>query len=340
MSRSLTRILGSERVVFVAPHAIAPVAAALPFVYFGGTEGESSPVQRELAERVDTWHDMGTAEALDAATAEIGALGLRPTLPRGLIDLNRGWKGRVEEKETLFGKGALDAWVRARLSPGAEGALEAWYRGAMLELRDATASSMGLVELHSYGDLGSTYDMAAGGRPIRRSASCVVRGSPWNTPFPVGVARLIPASLAGSSWELESKVARELSPIGIALGPSPYPQLLPWNLTARFLAARWFRWLGEIGRIPSETAENLATLAWVDEQAAAVDLAVTSGADSPGLVGSSALAAELTAWRHTGAELGDQFLAETGVFVLGMELRIDLVSRASLWGAAIARAVR
>lgn len=28
------------------------------------------------------------------------------------MDLNRGWLGRTEEAETLFGKGALSAWSK------------------------------------------------------------------------------------------------------------------------------------------------------------------------------------------------------------------------------------
>ncbi len=339
MPPSMTVIPGAARAAFVAPHAIAPAAPAMPFVYYGGASSDDATL-RELAERVDTWHDMGTLEALEAATAEIGGAGARPNLPRGLLDLNRPWKGRIEEKETLFGKAAVDSWVRSRLAPGAEDALEQWYRAAMVEIRAVTDSAVGLVELHSYGDLGSTYDMQAGGRPIRRSACSVIHGSPWLTAFPVGVARLIPASLRGTPWSAEAKVASELDRIGIELGPSPYPQLLPWNVSARFLAARWFRWLGESGRLPPETAARLVELAWTDEQAPAVDAAVTTGDEPADLAGVKALADDLTAWTHAGAELGDRFLAETGTFVVGIELRIDLVERAAEWGAAVARAVR
>ena len=60
-----------------------------------------------MAEEIDEWHDYGSGEAFEACCNKLGAPGFRPVLPRGLLDLNRGWKGREEEKETLFSKGAV-----------------------------------------------------------------------------------------------------------------------------------------------------------------------------------------------------------------------------------------
>ena len=61
---------------------------------------------------MNEWHDVGSGEAFEAACRQLGAPGFRPRLPRGLVDLNRGWKGRAkDEKETLFSKGAISALV-------------------------------------------------------------------------------------------------------------------------------------------------------------------------------------------------------------------------------------
>ena len=49
-----------------------------------------------------------------------------------------------------------------------------------------------------YGDLGSTYDLQNGGRPLRRSEAAVVVSTPWATQQPVGLARLLPGDLRGT----------------------------------------------------------------------------------------------------------------------------------------------
>jgi hypothetical protein len=330
---AMTHRTGRGDVVFVAPHAETGLGDAARHLL------PDPEVQAALADRVALWHDGGTLEALEAAVTATGAPGLRPNLPRGLLDLNRGWRGRVEAQETLFGKGALDQWVRARLAPGGEAALEAWYRQAMSEMHAATRGARGFVELHSYGDLGSTYDQQAGGRPVRRSESSCIHGAPWNTAFPVGVARLIPASLRGTPWTREAAIGRALVPVGLTLGPGPYPSLIPWSVTSRFLASRWFGWLGQAGVLPIATTEVLEHLAWTDEQSEAVDRAVATGEEPDSLRGVAALAAMLTRWTHEGADLADRFQAETGVFTVGIELRIDRVDRAEAWGAAVAQAV-
>jgi hypothetical protein len=334
-SQSLAVVPGSTLVTLVAPHAHAPAERAVELVI------DDPGVQHELLDRIADWHDEGSREALDAANAATGWTALRPTLPRGLVDVNRGWRGRQEEKETLFGKGAVDQWIRASLRPGSLERLESWHRRALDQIRTTSAESRGIVELHSYGDLGSTYDRHAGGRPVRRSEAAVVHGAPWANAYPVGIARLIPASLRGTPWALERLVGDALAGVGINVGPSPYPTTTPWAVSPRFLADRWFRWLGRTGRIPAATADHLATLAWTEEQDEEVDAAAEGTAPEPAhLKGARALARRLGAWSHEGGALGDAFSAEDPSFTLVVELRVDLVERAPEVGAAVARAVR
>jgi hypothetical protein len=316
--RSLVHLRGRSGVLFVAPHAVAPLEAAADLVLAG------ADVQRELALRIADWHDLGTLEALDAATARSGYTGLRPSLPRGLVDLNRSWRGRAEERESLLGKSAVDQWVRQHLRPGAESTIAAWYRAAMAEVRAAAREASGLVELHSYGDLGSTYDRQAGGRPVCRAEVAVVHGAPWVTAYPVGLSRLLPANLRGTPWRIEARVGAALVRRGLTPAPGPYPAQLPWTLSARFLAERWFRWLGRTARLPVETAERLADLAWTDE------LAEVEQDDT------RALARALDAWTHEGSRLAETFSAEEGSFTLGIELRNDRLADAAAFGEAVA----
>ncbi|MBA2321779.1 MAG: hypothetical protein H0V89_11570 [Deltaproteobacteria bacterium] len=330
MIASLIARPGSDRVVLVAPHARAPYEAALP--YFSSNVS----VRDELAARVLDWHDEGSAEALEAAADVLGSIALKPTIPRAVVDLNRGWAGRVETVETLFGKGAVDTWVRANLVEGGLERLEGYWRGAMAELRAACANATGLVELHSYGDLGSSYDRVGGGRPVRRPTTAIVHGAPWATARPVGIARLIPANLRGTPWRIESAVGNALADVGLEPGPSPYPTLLPWNLSARFLADRWFGWLASSGRLPASTASALVDLCWGHEQDPTVDVACEGGG---GFEGAQALAAQLGEWSHEGPALADRFSDETGVFTLGVELRIDRVADAPAMGRAVANAL-
>lgn len=331
---TLVHLPGGPDLLFVAPHAPAPLEAAFPFVH------ETPEIRAELADRVADWHDLGTDEALAAAVARSGSTGLRPTLPRAVMDLNRGWRGRVEERETLFGKGAVDAWVGTNLNDGALPQLEAWYRSAQAGIRAAAREARALVELHSYGDLGSTYDRMAGGRPQLRAEAAVVHGAPWATAFPVGLSRLIPANLRGTPWPVEVKVGTALRERGIRLGQSPYPSLLPWTVSARFLAERWFGWLGRTGQLSVAVADRLADLAWTDEQALEVDAAATGAPGNPEWPGVAELAARIGAWSHDGARLADTFADEDGSFTLGVELRIDLRDRAAAFGEAIADALR
>jgi hypothetical protein len=324
---------GPAPVLLVAPHAVAPLEAAQPFV-------DADPaLQAELAARIAEWHDEGSAEALAAASARIGATAARPSLPRGLIDLNRGWKGRAEAKETLFGKGALDAWAATHLRDGAREALEGWYRAAIAELAAASTDVAGFVEVHSYGDLGSTYDKMAGGRPVRRSEAAVVNAVPWASAYPLGLARLLPGDLRGTPWGLERRLGDALADRGLRVGPNPYPTQGPWAVSTRFLAARWFRWLGRNGVIPEATAARLSHLAWHDEQAAEVDAVAGGGAEPELLRGVGELAKLMGAWSHDGPALGDRFLAEDRSFTLVVELRVDRIERAADFGEAVGAAL-
>lgn len=321
-------------VVLVAPHATAPLEAAWPFV-------DTDPhVQRELADHVAEWHDAGSGEAMEAAVARLGGCGLRPRLPRGVMDLNRGWQGRVEAKETLFGKGALDAWTSARLRPGARDALAGWYRAALGTIAESAQGARGFIEVHSYGDLGSTYDMRAGGRPVRRAEAALITATPWATAYPVGLARLLPGDLRGTPWPLERAVIDGLARRGFRAGPGPYPQQGPWALSARFLAARWFTWLGRRDILPAATAAHLAHLAWTDDQDPLTEaVALGDAAETTDSKGVRSLAQEMAAWSHSAGQLGDAFRAEDDSFTLVVELRLDRAHDASAFGEAVADGV-
>jgi hypothetical protein len=333
-SPALQTFVGRGPVFFVAPHATAALENAVPFV-------DADPVvQAELAARVAEWHDEGSGEAMEAAAARLGAPGRRPVLPRGIMDLNRGWKGRVEAKETLFGKGALDAWAATHLREGARDALEGWYRAALTELQDASRGAEGFVEVHSYGDLGSTYDKQAGGRPVRRPEAAIITAMPWASAYPVGLARLLPGDLRGTPWALEREVTESLARSGFRVGPSPYPNQGPWALSTRFVAARWFRWLAREGAIPAATAEHLCALAWTDEQDPAMEAVATGEApERDGLLGVRELARAMGAWSHDAGRLGDRFRATDGSFSLVVELRVDRVADAPAFGEAVAEGI-
>jgi hypothetical protein len=323
-------------IVFVAPHAYVHVDLARPFV------AADAAVQAELEAHVAEWHDTGSREALAAACATSGAPGFGPPLPRGLVDLNRGWTARPEKDgvETLFGKPAAGAWTKARLLPEMAPALERAYRGALDDIRRAATGARGLIELHSYGDLGSTYDKLRGGRPVRRAEAAVVTATPWATSFPEGLARLLPGDLRGTPWDLERAVGDALSGLGITLGPSPYPTVGPWSVSLRFLADRWFGFLAARGLIPLSTAIRLQDLAWTDEQAPILD-AIATGQSGEGddWQGLTALAARMGEWSHAAGNLGAEFLRETGTFTAVVEVRDDLAPRADAFGAAVAAGI-
>ena len=178
---------------------------------------EGWPENRSLvAEEMNEWHDEGSGEALEACCKRLALQGFRPRLPRGLVDLNRGWQGRSEEVESLFGKGAVSGWAKRHVK--SLEAVEEVYRSCLEELRKGSESSLGFVELHSYGDLGSTYDRERGGRPLPRSEAAVVVSTPWATQFPVGLARLLPADLRGTPKKLERSLDIELEKRNFRLG--------------------------------------------------------------------------------------------------------------------------
>ena len=68
----------------------------------------------------------------------------------------------------------------------------------MYELQQFHGDGHGSMNLPGYGDLGSTYDLQNGGRPLRRSEAAVVVSTPWATQQPVGLARLLPGDLRGT----------------------------------------------------------------------------------------------------------------------------------------------
>ncbi len=317
-------VAGESGLVFVAPHAEAPFERVLPFLR------PDAPLDAVRA-YVEDWHDLGSGEALDAALATCGARGFGPVVPRGLLDLNRG-RARPEAQETLFGKGPISSAMREWLAEGSDARLESARLAAMAELSAATRSARALVELHSYGDLGSSYDRDAGGRPVRRPEACVVTATPWATPRPVGLARLIPGDLACAPWRAQRVVLDALDAAGFAVGPHPYPQQGPWALSARFVAARWFRWLGSTGRLPVATAAILAELAWLDEQA----IAIGALEALPGVGEVARLTGE---WSHAAGDLAAEFTASQSGMGLTVELRVDKQARAPALGEAVARAL-
>lgn len=247
----------------------------------------------------------------------------------------------LEVFRTLFGKGAISMWGLQHLRPGnCLEHLETWYRGAMDQLRQSSRNSRGFVEIHSYGDLGSTYDRQNGGRPLRRSEAAVVLSTPWATQRPVGLARLLPGDLRGTPKVLERILDLELEKQGFKLGPSPYPIQGPWAISTRFLAACWFRWLAEKGHLPQETAEHMAVLAWVNEHDSEAEAVATGKVPEHGKFrGIRDLAVKMGEWSHAASNLGEVFQAEAKNFTLVVEMRCDLAPKAEQFGVAIAEAL-
>lgn len=325
--------LGSAPVLLVAPHTVAPLEPALEFVT------PDPQTQAAFAAHVAEWHDVGSREMIAAASVDLDATAVCNALPRGLLDLNRGWRGRVEAVETLFGKGAVDAKAGAWLAPGARELLQARHRAAHDAVRQAAKGKRGLVELHSYGELGSTYDRERGGRPVRRPKTAIVDATPWASAFPVGLARLLPGDLRAAPWPLCRAVADALAAVDLAPGPHPYPAQGPWTLSMRFVADRWFQWLADTGRLPVPTAARLSDLAWTDEQDPELDVAL-AGSAAPLWDGLGELAAVTLAWSAQASELAARFLRETGTFGTTVEIRLDLAPRADEAGRAIAAGIR
>ncbi|CAE7237757.1 unnamed protein product [Symbiodinium sp. CCMP2456] len=326
---------GDADVLLIAPHATVPADNAGPFIAAWPHNKD------EVTEEMNEWHDEGSGEAFEVAVSKLAAPGFRPRLPRGLMDLNRGWRGRTEKTETLFGKGALSSWAAEHIHPDGNDALEKWYRAALSTIQAAAAERRGFVEIHSYGDLGSTYDRESGGRPVRRAQAAVVHSTPWATQFPVGLARLLPGDLRGTPKPLERALDLCLEENGFKLGPSPYPTQGPWALSTRFLASRWFLWLGEKDHLPKEAAEHLASLAWQDEHDPEMEAVATGKveAQSGKLRGVRELAVMMSEWSHRPGDLGDTFGRETRCFTLVVEMRCDRTDDAESFGQAVAKAL-
>ena len=143
------------------------------------------------------------------------------------------------------------------------------------------------------------------------------------------------------SKPLERALDQCLEKNGFKLGPSPYPTQGPWALSTRFLASRWFLWLGEKHHLPKEAAEHLASLAWQDEHDPEMEAVATGKveANSGKLLGVRELAVMMSEWSHRPGDLGDTFGRETRYFTLVVEMRCDRTDDAESFGQAVAKAV-
>lgn len=309
-------------VVLLTPHAGGSLDAGR------GYFRDDPEVQAALPERFDDWIESGAGRAAAVAGARLGVPVLGAELGRDVIDLGRPWRAEPAAVETLFSKHPVDRWARERLRPGAFAELEARYRRQLAEVRAATRDAQLVVEVHEYGTWGSSYDQAgAERRPCRRAMCALIPGGPWATSdlsVLTGVERLLPAHLGGAPWPLELAVVTALTP-EFRPGPSPYPTRAPWALSCRAVAGRFFRWLGDTGRLAAETAAALEDRAWGDPFAD----------DATALPGAAELASQVNAWAQ-GPDLVDLFQAETGFGTMVVELRLDQRGRAELFGERLA----
>lgn len=310
-------------VFLITPHAGGDFARGRSFYQDG--------LDAELADRFEDWHEGGAAGVAVALSDVLGRPTTQVGLPRDVVDLNRPLLSEPPAVETLFGKSAIDGWTRARLRPGAEAELRAYYAASMAEIRAASRSARLFVEVHEYGEKGSTYDQqGAERRPFRRPACALIPGTPWSTSDLSslrGIERLLPANLAGLPWPLELAVGARLRPPFIP-GTSPYPTRTPWALSSRFLAAGFFAWAGQAGVIPVAAAAALADRAWGDPfDGAPVD-------------GTEELAARVAEWKGDGgAGLVDRFNVEARLATMVIEIRNDLRADAAALGRQVGEGI-
>lgn len=322
-------------ILCIAPHAIVP------------TDGRVLDLVREdlrddprVMEEAREWEEAGVIEARDAMNGALGGASTGiprlPRLPRWICDLNRPWSGRAGEEQSLLGKPAVPLGVRGWLREGALDDIHALYAADLEEARHLAAQARGIVEPHSFGALGSTFDAAGRGRPVARPATAIIVGAPWRTAHPTGLARFIAPTLDATPWPLQVAVGDALDAAGLTPGLNPYGSLLPWGLSMRALAAEWFRYLAESGALPADTARRLEDLAWGDVFDPMLD------ADEPGLEGAAGLRDRLERWGTEGAELVQGFRAtRPGWFILAVELREDIARAGggADFGRALARGV-
>lgn len=310
-------------VFLITPHAGGDFARGRTYYQDG--------LDTELADRFEDWHEGGAAAVAVAMSEVLGVPSVQVGLPRDVVDLNRPLLVEPPAVETLFGKSAIDAWTRGRLRPGAEAELRAYYAASMAEIRAASASARVFVEIHEYGEKGSTYDQqGAERRPFRRPPCALIPGTPWSTSDLSslrGIERLLPANLAGLPWPLELAVGNALRPPFIP-GTSPYPTRTPWALSSRFLAAGFFAWAGRAGVLPAAAAAALADRAWGDPLV------------GPAIEGTEALAARVAEWKGDGgAGLVDRFNEEAGVATMVIEIRNDLRADAAALGRQVGEGI-
>lgn len=111
-------------------------------------------------------------------------------------------------------------------------------------------------------------------------------------------------------------------------------------MSCRFLASRWFRWLGATGQLPEATCHHLEELAWSNEQDERLEAVLVKGSEAPEeLRGVQDLARRMSDWSHTASSMGKAFLA-SGSFTLVLEMRCDRAKDAEDFGAAVAEALK
>ncbi len=310
----------------VTPHAGAAPDSGFRFY--------SPEFHAELPARFDDWYERGAEIAAGACARVLGVEVFAAELPRDVLDLGRPYLERPPEVETLFGKSAVDKWSRSRLVDGGAAELRARYYARLAALREASRDSTVMVEVHEYGKKGSSYDQASSSRrPTRRPECAIIPGSPWNTSDLsqlLGLERLLPGSLSGSRAALDLAVLDAVYPAFVP-GPSPYPSRSPWAVSSRFVASRFFRWAGEKGLLPLDTASRLEDAAWGDPlNPAWLDLP-----------GASEFAARVNDWAgDEGNDWADDFAREGGAASLVVELRLDQRERAAGFGECLAVGLR
>ena len=193
---------------------------------------------------LDLWQDHGSVATALATVAEAQRHGLRVAfaqvqVPRAVVDVNRELK--VSTSGELLDRGAIDPrWGGdAQLVQ----ALSRLYLSGMEQIAALVAlpSVRAVVSCHSYGQVGSTPDMAAGRTAELRPMTAFVCGAPWQWADIAGLRQHLPRALHYVPWPAEFALLQELDRLGLVPGPDPYRVVKqwPWTIEARARAAQY-----------------------------------------------------------------------------------------------------